>query len=359
MKVAVVGAGVGGLAVAGHAGLSGHEVRLVDVRPEAVEPVRRLGGIRVVGKEEGFAPVAVAGMEPAEVVDGADLVVVVTQGPDQAEAARSLAPYLRPGQVVLVKPGGTGGALEVQAVLGAAGVDVLVAETDSFVYGCSIPEPGTASIASVKKRFGVAALPTDRTVEAVEVVRALFAQAEPALSVLHTGLSNMNAILHLAPMVTNAGRIEHEGGAFDFYGDGVTPGVARVMAATDAERVALARALGIEVPTLLDWIRATYAVDRADVYEAIQQLHRDVYGQSPAPSTLQHRYLLEDVPCGAVPVASLGQQLGVPVEVTARCIHLAGLLTDRDFWVTGRTVECLGLAGLSVDEIRARLLPAR
>lgn len=353
MNVAVVGAGNGGLAVAAHAGLAGHDVRVLDIRPESVRAIDEAGGIRVTGKEEGFAPVSAASLDPAAVVPGAHLVVLVTQGQDQAAAASSIAPHLSPEQVVLVKPGCTGGALEVSEVLGDP--RQLVAETDGFVFGCSSPAPGGSHIASIKRRFGVAALPASRTDEALELIAELFPQATPAADVLHTSLQNVNPILHLAPMVMNAGRIEHEGGSFDFYGDAVTPSVAAVMAATDGERMAVARALGVDVLPLREWIGVTYGVEEADLHTAIQRLHRDVYGPSPAPTTLEHRYLLEDVPCGSVPLVSLGEQLDVDVDVTARCVHLASRLLGRDLWGSGRTTDRLGLANASADEIRARV----
>jgi len=353
VRVAVVGVGVGGLAVAGHAGLGGHEVRVLDVRSEAVVPIQQAGGIRVTGKEEGFASVVEASLDPATVIPHADLVVLVTQGQDQSAAAASIAPHLSPGQVVLVKPGCTGGALEVAEVLGDP--RFLVAETDAFVFGCSNPRPGESHIASIKQHFGVAALPADKTDDVLDLVTDVFPQATRAADVLHTSLQNMNAILHLAPMVMNAGRIEHEGGRFDLYGDGVTPSVAAVMAATDGERMAVALALGIEVRPLLEWIGVSYGVEETDLHTAIQRLHHDVYGPSPAPTTLEHRYLLEDVPCGSVPVVSLGEQLGVAVDLTGRCIHLASRLLGRDLWGSGRTTARLGLANLSAAEIRARV----
>ena len=356
MRVAVVGTGVGGLAVAGHAGLEGLEVAVHDVRDEAVRPIRERGGIEVRGKEVGFAPVAVATTDLAEAVKGADLVVVTTQGPEQRAAAESLAPHLRLDQVILVKPGCTFGALEVRAVLQEKGVDgVGVAETDSFAYGCVVPESGVTEITSVKQRFGVAVLPPDRGEEIVAIVRRLFAQAEIAPSVLHTGLSNMNAILHVAPMVLNAGRIESEYG-FDFYGEGITPSVARVVQASDDERLAVAASLGIEVPTLREWVRATYGVEGDDLYEIIQTLHRDIYGPLPAPSTLHHRYLTEDVPCGAVPVVGLGSQIGVATPVTAACVVMADTLSGTSWITEGRTMDRVGLFGLTAEEIRGRLL---
>lgn len=358
MKVAIVGVGVGGSAVAAHAGLAGHEVRVCDVRPDAVDPIAALGGIRVSGREEGFAPVAAATIDPDVALAGAEIVFLVTQGQDQGAAATSISAHLGSARLLLVMPGGTGGALEVREAIRAGGADVIVAETDAFPFGCSIPEPSASNIASVKRRFRMAALPGSETAGAAALVREVFAQVELAGSVLETSLSNMNAILHVAPMVTNAGRIEHEGGSFDFYGDGVTHSVAKLVAAMDRERRSVARALGVNVPSLLEWIEDTYGVAESDEHAAIQRLHREVYGPMPAPATLEHRYLLEDVPCGAVPVASLGSQLDVPVEVTDRCIELASTLLGLDFRATGRSVERLGLGGLTAEQIRDRVVGA-
>jgi opine dehydrogenase len=332
------------------------EVAVHDVRDEAVRPVRERGGIEVRGKEEGFGPVAVATTDVRRALDGAHLVVIATQAPEQRAAAEAIRPHLRAGQVVLVKPGCTFGAVEVRSVLtGSIGEDVVVAEADSFVFGCAIPEPGVTEITSVKKRFGVGVLPTSSREHAVAAVSVAFEQAEPAASVLHTGLSNMNAILHVAPMVMNAGRIEG-GDGFDFYGEGITPSVARVMRQMDAERVAVAGALGVDVPDLSAWARATYGVDRDDPFDLVQTLHRDVYGPLPAPASLRQRYLTEDVPCGAVPVADLGRQIGVPTPVTTSCVEVADALLGSTWIRDGRTMERVGLAGLSATEIRGRLV---
>jgi opine dehydrogenase len=354
--VAVVGTGVGGLAIAGHAGLVGCEVAVHDVREEAVAPVRHRGGIEVRGKEAGFVSVDVATTEVGRAVAGADVVVIATQGPDQRAAATSMAPHLRDGQVVLVKPGCTFGAIDVRAALDLAGTDrsVAVAETDSFAYGCAIPEPGVAEITSVKRRFGVAVLPNDRSGEVLGIVRSLFEQAEPATSVLHTGLANMNAILHVAPMVLNAGWIESEY-PFDFYGEGITRSVADAVRAMDDERVAVARALQIAVPTIEEWAAATYGVRAGDTHDVLQTLHHDVYGPLPAPTSLRQRYLTEDVPCGAVPVADLGAQIGVPTPVTASSVTIADALLGASWRTEGRTMERLGLSEMTAEEIRDRL----
>jgi opine dehydrogenase len=352
-RVVVVGAGVGGLAVAARSALRGCETAVVDLDADIVEAVRRRGGIEVRGIEEGFAPIAQATTVASEAVPDADLVIACVQAPQLASVAEAIDGSLRGGQVVLVKPGCTGGALELRR-LAPRGREagVVFAETDAFAFGCSVPAPGVAKIASVKRSFAVASLPAAAVGRVLERVQAVFPEARAADSVLQTGLSNFNAILHVAPMVANAGRVE-AGGPFDFYGDGVTPAIARLMQAHDAERMAVAGAVGVEVASLREWIDATYGVDDEDLHRGIARLSADVYGPVAAPATLEHRFLAEDVECGAVPVEDLGRQLGVDVTATSSCITLASALLGRDLRASGRSAERLGLAGLGADEIRA------
>jgi len=62
------------------------------------------------------------------------------------------------------------------------------------------------------------------------------------------------------------------------------------------------------------------------------------------------------VPMSLVPIASMGDMLGVPCPTIKAIIHLANLLHQCDYWETGRTVEKLGLAGLTVQQIRQLVL---
>ena len=66
-------------------------------------------------------------------------------------------------------------------------------------------------------------------------------------------------MLHVANCVGNAGKIDR-GESYKFYAEGVTPSVARLYQAINAERVAVAAALGASVPTLEDWFDRVYGV---------------------------------------------------------------------------------------------------
>jgi len=352
LDVAVVGAGNGGLAVAGYAGLGGARVRLYDIDADRVGPVAARGGIDVSGVVSGFAPVEVATTDASLALADAHIVVLVVAGPDQATAARELTEHIPPSSYLVVKPGCTGGALEVRDVLTRGGrSDVTVGETDSFLFACTVPSPATSHVSAVKRALGVAVLPPERADALLAAVRILFPQASLLPTVLHSGFANMNAVAHVGPMLLNAGRIEHTRGGFEFYGDGITPAVARVVSTYDDERVAAAAAYGVSVPTFRDWIATTYGIVGSSTYDVVQQLQHEVYRTSPAPASLSHRYLLEDVPCGAVPTASLGRAARVSMPVHESLVELAGIAHDCDYWSIGRSAERLGLAGKDAAQI--------
>jgi len=72
---------------------------------------------------------------------------------------------------------------------------------------------------------------------------------------------------------------------------------------------------------------------------------------SAQPRTLQDRYITEDVPYGMVPISQLAKKLGVATPLTDAIIELASALNQDNYYLTGRTLESLGLAELNKDQI--------
>ena len=349
MIVAIIGAGNGGQAVAGSLALAGHRVRLHDIDPSQVEPIAKRGGITAIGHlVRGFASVEYAGTDVAAAVLDAELVMVVVPGAAQAEAVEALAPHLGEGVPVVLHPGCTGGALECARTLRASPV----AETDAFLYACRLIEPGTTQIMAIKSQIRVGVTPAAETGRVVAQLRRLIPQAQPAASVLETSLANMNAMLHVGPMLANAGRVENRDASFEFYGEGITPSVAQLVERVDEERLDVCGALGVAALTLREWIEQTYGVRGESLHDAIQRLNRTVYASSPAPATLEHRYLTEDVPAGFVPLEALGHAAGLPMETVGALVTIASAALDRDLRVSGRTAERMGLEGLDANGLR-------
>lgn len=353
-RYAVLGAGNGGKSMAAHLGLMGFRVILYNRTPEVLTPIAKRGGIELESYEggpHGFGRVALATPDIGEAVRGADDVMVVVPSTAHASIAQEIAPHLRDGQMVVLHPGRTGGCLEVAKVLRDAGctADVLLTETETLIYACRSDGPTQARIFRIKDAVPLAALPARRTAEALERLAPAFPQFIDGESVLHTGLNNMGAIFHPALTLLNAGRIESTGGEFQFYIDGVTPAVARVLEALDRERVTVAAALGIRARTAREWLHLAYNATGDSLYEAIH--NQPGYRGIKAPPTLRTRYIFEDIPASLVPIAALGERYGVSVQYIDSIIRLACVVDQTDYRRRGRTLEKMGIEGLSVTEI--------
>ena len=169
----------------------------------------------------------------------------------------------------------------------------------------------------------------------------------------HTGLTNANAMLHVANCVANAGRIEN-GDSYKFYAEGVTPGVARLYEAINSERVAVAAALGASVPTLADWFDRVYDVREATLAETCRRLTYNSDGPYQAtgtPKSLDHKFIMEDVPTGLIPMSALGAAAGVRTPAINALIEIVRAMTGKDFAAEGRTLERLGLSGMDAPAI--------
>jgi opine dehydrogenase len=350
----VVGAGNGGKAMAAHLALMGFPVALYNRTPENIAAIKSEGGIELKSYEggpHGFGPLARVTSDMGEALEDAQVIMVVVPATGHADVARAAAPFLRDGQIVLLNPGRTGGALEFAHVLRQCDcqADLTIAEAETLIYASRSEGPAQAHIFRIKHAVPLAALPATRTPQVLETLASAFPLFIDGVSVLQTSLNNMGAIFHPALTLLNAGRIESTRGDFEFYIDGVTPAVARILEALDRERVTVAAALGIRARTGMEWLKMAYDATGADLHEAIH--NQSGYRGIKAPSTVNHRYITEDVPMSLVPIAALGQRYGVRVRAMDAIIRQACIVHQTDYWRRGRTLDKLGIEQLSVGEV--------
>lgn len=356
-RFCVIGAGHGGSAMAAHLSLNGFDVSLYNRSEERIGPVKATGGIVVVAEDDvnvptGFAPIPVITTNMGEALAGADIAMVVIPATTHSFVAKECAPHLRDGQIVVLNPGRTGGALEFLHVLRQWEVTakVIVAEAQTFLFASRALNPGKVKIFGVKNSVPVAAIPAYQTPCVVKALRVAFPQFAPGDNVMKTSLDNIGAVFHPAIMVLNTARIEDTHGDFQFYVEGVTPSVAQVLEAVDAERVTVSEAMGFHAVTAREWLYIAYDAVGRNLHEAMHA--NPGYRGIQAPQTIHHRYLNEDVPMSLVPIFSMGEMLSVSTPAIRGVIELAKVVTGNDYWAEGRTVERLGLAGLTLREVQ-------
>lgn len=351
--ITVIGAGHGGKAMAAEMAARGFKVTLYNRTYQNVEVIAMRRGIELITEDgrEVFAPLQKVTSDIQEALAEARLVMVVIPASGHRSIALSAAPYLRDDHVLVLNPGRTGGALEfVQGLIeGECNCLPIICEAETFIFASRSIGPAEARIFRTKFSVPVAAMPATRTPEALSVLQQVYPQFIPAHDILHTSMNNMGAIFHPALTLLNAGWIESTMGDFEFYMEGVTPATARVLEALDRERVNVASALGVRAQTAQEWLYRAYAAEGDNLFESMQA--NPGYKGIKAPNRLRHRYIFEEVPCSLVPIVELGRQYGAETPTMQSMIHLAKIVHGVDYWERGRTLDRLGIEGMSVEEL--------
>ena len=161
-------------------------------------------------------------------------------------------------------------------------------------------------------------------------------------------------MFHPPGVVLNAGWIEHTGGDFLFYYDGVTPAIGKVIRMVDEERLAVAKAYGLELDnfcTVLYNAGSTTkeAAEANDPYKACQESEANKFIK--APPSLDHRYMHEDIGSGLLPIAELGRLAGVPTSITDAHVTLSEAMMGRDYHAEGVNLEKMGLEGKTIEQV--------
>lgn len=348
-RVAVLGAGAGGAAATAELTSGGHHVRLWNRSPETLEPFRRAGGVRYEGQlGQGLAKPEILTSDLAEALEGADVALACLPAAAHPSLFRVLA-AARLSVALVLNPGGVGGALEARAVFHAEGAALPpVAELSTLTYVARKYTPDTVTVTGIAKRVWAATLPGGE--DALDLAQELYPPITRAPDVLFTGLANVNLVLHPPGAVLGASWVEATKGDFRFYVEGMTPGVARVMGALDAERQTVGRAFGHDLPSLIDEMAAIGTADpdaaaRGELAGAIQG--GGANAEIRAPHSLDHRYYREDFAFGLLPFCELARLAGVEVPVATGLLRLGMALLGTEPEDEGRSAGRMGLTGRS------------
>jgi opine dehydrogenase len=355
-KVAVLGAGNGGHCMAADLSLAGLEVVLCEL-PEfgaGLELVIDRQVIRMTGVgRTGDAAIAQVTLSVEDSVAQCELINLVVPAFGQARFFDELIPHLRSGQTVVLWAGNYG-SLQLRELLALRRPDlsVSIVETNTLPYGTRLAGPGHVHLALAAPRVLAATLPGDADGRALAMLGQLWPCIVPGPDVLSVALSNPNPVIHPPGALLNVGRIQYSGGQFNMYREGITEAVARVIRQVYAEVQSIAAALGTEVVEYEDRDFRTKVSIMGVAFQAPFDTIGAI-GDIAGPKSIQDRYITEDLPYGLVPVAELGDRLGVSTPLIDSIITLGSSVCGRDFWMEGRGLEALGLARVPPDRILA------
>jgi opine dehydrogenase len=339
--IAILGAGNSGLAMAAHLALEGYSVKLWNRWPDIIEPLLQSPILKVSGAISGKAELELVSSDINEVVEGVSTILVTTPANAHRDIAEIIAPCAKDDMLIILNPGRTFGALQFTAELEkhCSLHKPLVVETQTIIYTCRKTAPDQVNILAFKHDVLFSAvnhrINKDILKRFPACLRPFFS---PATSMIETSIGNVGMILHCAPVLLNSGWIESPQTQFKYYYEGITPSVAHLLEKLDTERLHVAKQLGHSVESTADWLRRSYSVDGSNLYECIQ--NNQAYQTIDAPTSLQHRYILEDISCGLVPLEMVGHCLGMPMHICGLIIDLANAMLEVDF----RKKRCTSIA---------------
>ena len=356
LNYAVLGSGHGGRAVCGQIAEKGYPVMMYEPLEETEDYLKIRqekeifldGDIRAGGKLSG------ATMAIEEAVKDTDVILIVVPSFAHKPIFAKLIPHLMDGQHVIIVPGNYGG-LRLKEMMTDRGIErnITISETVSLPYACRINTYNTVMIYKKKSQLKIASSPSRNNTETVDIMNDIFAghvNFFPGKNLLEVDLDNPNQTLHPLPVLLNYGGIENNPETFRHYMDGITPLISEKMMHMDEERLAIGRALSLELMSTLEQLKMYYGENDAKTYyeyvNSPQSPYTDVIGHH-----VRSRYLTEDVTGLNVPDIQLAEKAAVQTPIIELTVRLTSWLHNVDYVSTGTNLMKLGIANKMPEEI--------
>jgi opine dehydrogenase len=357
-RVAVLGGGHGAHAMAADLTLKGVEVNICET-PEfkanfSTTLERQEISLIDAWGEEKIARLHKATTDFEEAIADVDYIMMAIPAIGHKRFFSAIMPYLEDGQIIVVWPGNYSGLLFAN-MLRTKGIkkDITLAEAHTLPWGCRLEGPARIKIFVDAWKLLVAAFPAKNTGRVINDLKDVY-PVVPGENVLATSLNNLNPIVHPAGAVLNAGWIDTLQKDFYLYKLGTTLSVARVIKTVYEEVARVGEAVGIklfEYPEESFWSKGTivsfYFKTPFDMVGTVARIS--------GPSSMKARYITEDVPYGLVPTAQLAQKFNIATPIIDAIIGLASVINQTDYRQQGRSLDELGIANLSKDELNKLL----
>lgn len=361
-KITVIGAGNGGTTAAYHFSKCGHEVCLYD-QPEfdkQINAINKNGGINALEEIHeakmilsGFESMKIATTSIEEAVNFSNILIMIVPSFAQESMFERMLPYLTDNHILISMPGNYASLIlnNKKEKLGYKKLDLTFVDAMTIPWACRIFDPGTIGIMGIKEFIYAGVFPNTRLEITLKKVNEVFPiPVKPLKNVIEAGLENINFGGH--PLITtiNIGLLENFNGNFNYYKDCISPSTDRASGKMESERILIGKGLGLDLRPELEMMNALYNSNAKSVYEFNKNSVTHGKIQS-APNTSKSRYITEDVPNILVPCYEFSKLLGIKVPIIESCITIASAYNDVEYFKEGRTLEKMGLDGMSKEEL--------
>lgn len=285
-------------------------------------------------------------------VEFADILMVMTTTLQHEDVARLIAPYVHDGQIIVICPGYMGSLIFKKYIKS----NVMYSEWETTAYNGRIMNGSFVRITFYNPRNAISVLPSNKAEEVLGMLSQLFNNTNYfRKNILESALHNPNMIVHPIGILFSASRIEHSCGEFWMYREAFTPSVVRVIQEFDKQKNKILEAFGCDP---LDYFEAAKWRNTEDLNIPAMEVFRSFSESSnKGPSSIDHRYLNEDVPMGLGLFISIGKVLDIDTSIQESIMTLASALLGKDLKAKSRTIQyLLGKDKVSKEDIIKAIL---
>jgi opine dehydrogenase len=359
MKIAVVGAGNSGCALATDYAYRGHQVTLIksshSVHDDNFKYLCENGGRMVLDEfgQEKPGTIAKLSRELSDAVD-CQVVILCTQTGYHRQVLEKLVPLLKAGQILIVNPG----YLSTAYVLGLKPADgLIIAESESNFIDGRISQPGRFKVGFRNVRNPLGIYPRSAKAQAQKILDRMGTPFAYLESVVEAALHNPNMIVHTVGAIMSIPRIEATNGEYCMYHEVFTPSVWNILEALDDEKMQVLSHLGYDPVPYVEACKFRNSLDEQRPGKEVFFEYAAMPTRAKGPVTVDSRYITEDVPQGLVLLESIGLALNIPTPVASSLIAIASAALGRDMRAIGRTLDSLGRVNVEkiLDDARGEL----
>jgi opine dehydrogenase len=323
MNITVWGAGNSGVPAAIYFLDKGHAVTLFTRSTEKKNAIAA-GGIDSDGVIRGHFDLAATDSVRAA-VQFADLLVINTQAGAHADVFKTIQPYVKPGQSIVVL-NSNWGAYTGYGLLRPLIGKIALGETASQPFLGRYDGRNHVVIKAVKQTVTVAGVDEPSRAALLQQLGLVFATVIPGENVIATSLSSANPIIHVPIVAANLQRIENRD-TFLFL-DNMTEHEVAYIGHMDRERIAVGAAIGVHVRPILEEMNSFWDEKFPDLLSLFHG--NEEYNHNTGPRSLSHRFITEDIPYGIGPVIELGRLFGVAVPYSEAVVTFLELAVGLD-----------------------------
>lgn len=351
MKIAMVGAGNAGCAVAADLTLKGHEVTLIKtshaMHDDNFNYLLDNNGEMTLNEfgEIKTANIAKLTRDLAE-VKGNEIVVIYIQTNFHEQLIERLAPYLEDDQIILINPGYLSTAYIMKH---CEDKKLIIAEAESSFIDGRIMKPGYFQVGFRNVRNPIGIYPSSRKEEAIKKLDEMQERFVYLNSVVEAALHNPNLVVHTVGSVMSIPRIEMAKEEFCMYHEAYTrnnPCTWAILEALDSEKMDVLEKLGFERLSYVEACKYRNSLDDDENAKDVFLNYAEMPTRAKGPVKVDSRYISEDVPQGLVMLEALGKALSVPTPICTSLIEIATAALGRSMRDEGRTPEKLGVENI-------------